>query len=65
IVEEIKRYIVELGNEGRLISMQLQELIKNIERDGILLIRDYCKEELEPEEIYKEIQMLSSEELQD
>ncbi|ATD53912.1 DNA integrity scanning diadenylate cyclase DisA [Clostridium chauvoei] len=65
IVEEIKRYIVELGNEGRLISMQLQELIKNIERDGILLIRDYCKEELEPEEIYKEIQMLSSEELLD
>ena len=27
IVEEIKRYILELGNEGRLISMQLNELI--------------------------------------
>ena len=36
IVEEIKRYIVELGNEGRLISMQLSELIRFIERDGIL-----------------------------
>lgn len=65
IVEEIKRYIVELGNEGRLISMQLHELIKNIERDGILLIRDYCKEDLEPEEIYKDIQVFSSEELLD
>ena len=65
IVEEIKRYIVELGNEGRLISMQLHELIKNIERDGILLIRDYCKEDLEPEEIYKDIQVFSAEELLD
>ena len=34
IVEEIKRYILELGNEGRLISMQLNELIRYIERDG-------------------------------
>ena len=39
IVEEIKRYILELGNEGRLISMQLNELIRYIERDGILLIK--------------------------
>ena len=35
IVEEIKRYILELGNDGRLISMQLNELIRYIERDGI------------------------------
>ncbi|GAB6168942.1 DNA integrity scanning diadenylate cyclase DisA [Clostridium carnis] len=65
IVEEIKRYIVELGNEGRLISMQLNELVKFIERDGILLIRDYCKEGVCPDDIYKEIQKLSSEELVD
>lgn len=65
IVEEIKRYILELGNEGRLISMQLNELIRYIERDGILLIRDYCKEDDDFNEIYKEIQKLSSEELLD
>ena len=65
IVEEIKRYIVELGNEGRLISMQLNELIKYIERDGILIIRDYCKEELSYNEIYTKIQKLNSEELID
>ena len=41
IVEEIRIYILELGNEGRLISMQLNELIKHVERDGIFLIRDY------------------------
>ena len=28
IVEEINMYILELGNEGRLISMQLNELIR-------------------------------------
>ncbi|SHK75663.1 diadenylate cyclase [Clostridium cavendishii DSM 21758] len=65
IVGEIERYIVELGNEGRLISMQLNELVKFIEQDGILLIRDYCKSNLSHEEIYKEIQKLSAEELLD
>ncbi len=65
IVEEIKKYIVELGNEGRLISMQLNELIKYIERDGILLIKDYCSDEADGDEIYKEVQKLSSEELLD
>ena len=65
VVEEIKRYIVELGNEGRLISMQLSELIRFIERDGILLIRDYCKEDMDYHEIYNDIQRLTAEELVD
>lgn len=65
IVSEIERYIVELGNEGRLISMQLSELIKYIEQDGLLLIRDYCKKNLDYNSIYKDIQRLSSEELLD
>ena len=65
IVGEIERYIVELGNEGRLISMQLNELVKFIEQDGMLLIRDYCKSDLDNEEIYKEIQKLSGEEILD
>ena len=37
VVAEIDTYICELGNEGRLISMQLEELINNIEDEGI-----YC-----------------------
>ncbi|MBD7914324.1 DNA integrity scanning protein DisA [Clostridium sp. Sa3CUN1] len=65
VVEEIKRYIVELGNEGRLIAMQLSELIRFIERDGILLIRDYCKEDMDYNDIYNEIQKVTSEELVD
>lgn len=65
IVEEIERYIVELGNEGRLISMQLYESITFIERDGILLIRDYCKAGLKYKEVYETIQKLSATELLD
>ena len=63
IVGEIERYICELGNEGRLISMQLNELVKFVEQDEILLIRDYCETYYDYLEVYKQIQNLSSEEL--
>ncbi|MEW9095708.1 MAG: DNA integrity scanning diadenylate cyclase DisA [Clostridiaceae bacterium] len=63
IVGEIERYICELGNEGRLISMQLNELVKSVEQDEILLIRDYCETYLDYGEVYKQIQGLSSEDL--
>lgn len=41
IVAEIERYISELGNEGRLVSMQLEELVANVAEEGNLIIRDY------------------------
>ncbi len=63
IVGEIERYICELGNEGRLISMQLNELVKYVEQDEILLIRDYCQSELDCNEVYKQIQNITQEEL--
>ncbi|MGW8959844.1 DNA integrity scanning diadenylate cyclase DisA [Paenibacillus sp. NPDC055715] len=42
---EIKRFINELGNEGRLISMQMDELVSNIEEEARLLYRDYAKDD--------------------
>ncbi|MBU3188631.1 DNA integrity scanning diadenylate cyclase DisA [Clostridium bowmanii] len=65
IVGEIERYICELGNEGRLISMQLNELIRSVEEDGILLMRDYCQSGMNYTEMYRQIENLSSEELMD
>lgn len=65
IVGEIERYICELGNEGRLISMQLYELIRCVEQDGILLIRDYCQNNMDYKQIYDHIQSMSSEEILD
>ncbi|SDC21200.1 MULTISPECIES: DNA integrity scanning diadenylate cyclase DisA [unclassified Candidatus Frackibacter] len=41
IGKEIERYINELGTEGRLINMQLEELLANVKDEGILLIKDY------------------------
>jgi len=41
VVKEIERYICELGTEGRLITMQLEELVANVEEEGRLVIQDY------------------------
>ncbi len=42
VVTEIERYISELGVEGRLITMQLEELVANVEDEGLLVIQDYA-----------------------
>ncbi|MGI9119770.1 MAG: DNA integrity scanning diadenylate cyclase DisA, partial [Acidimicrobiales bacterium] len=45
ISEEIDRHIVELGVDGRLVRLQLEELMGGVEDDGRLMIRDYFQEE--------------------
>lgn len=64
---EIKRYINELGTEGRLISMQLDELVGSIEHEAVLLIKDYCREcsEDKIKEVSGGLRRLNSEELLD
>lgn len=42
VVKEIEKYISELGVEGRLITMQLDELVTGVEHEGLLVIRDYA-----------------------
>ena len=41
IVEEIQKEIYELGIEGRLIEMQLDELVGGLEKEELLIIKDY------------------------
>src|ERR1700688_2167978 len=41
IAVEIERYIVELGNEGRLIEMQLEETTVGTATEKAALVRDY------------------------
>ncbi|WP_017729625.1 DNA integrity scanning diadenylate cyclase DisA [Halalkalibacterium ligniniphilum] len=66
IKREILNYVNELGNEGRLITMQLNELVSNLEKEAFLLIRDYVKDEKkEAAEVLKELTKLSNEELLD
>ena len=44
IAEEIDSYIVELGSDGRLILLQLDELMGGVEDDRRLVIRDYFRD---------------------
>ncbi len=44
IQTEIDRYVTELGAEGRLISMQMEELIGTIEEEFRLLLKDYGRD---------------------
>ncbi|TCS94233.1 DNA integrity scanning diadenylate cyclase DisA [Hazenella coriacea] len=65
IKREIETYIHELGTEGRLISMQLEELVSNVEEEAELLIMDYCADPLcvNPENVFNELKKLSADDL--
>lgn len=41
IVEEVQKSLYELGEEGRLLEMQLEELIGGLEKEELLIIKDY------------------------
>jgi diadenylate cyclase len=41
ISEEIGGYVVELGTDGRLLSLQLEELMAGVEQERELIVRDY------------------------
>ncbi|HVE46943.1 MAG TPA: DNA integrity scanning diadenylate cyclase DisA [Acidimicrobiales bacterium] len=45
IAEEIEGYIVELGVDGRLVRLQLEELMGGVEDDRRLVIKDYFHDE--------------------
>jgi diadenylate cyclase len=39
---EIDGYVVELGTDGRLLSLQLDELVAGVDNDRELVVRDYA-----------------------
>jgi diadenylate cyclase len=41
IASEIEGYVVELGTDGRLLALQLEELVAGVEPDRDLIARDY------------------------
>jgi diadenylate cyclase len=42
IAQEIEGYVVELGADGRLLALQLTELVAGIDADRSLLVQDYA-----------------------
>lgn len=64
IKREIETYIHELGTEGRLISMQLEELVSDVEEEAELLIMDYGpQDEVDTQKVFRELKKLSADEL--
>ena len=66
IVDEIQSQIYELGSDGRLVKMQLEELVGGVEKEELLIIKDYLastKNKLNPEDVLDNLSELSYEEL--
>jgi len=62
---EIQRYINELGSEGRLLRMQLEELISGVNEDVMMLIKDYGRNGKKAEKIRDSLQETDAEDLFD
>lgn len=67
IVKEIEGYINELGTEGRLVSMQMKELIGNVLNEVLFIIQDYVVQPTEKssQDIRDQLSYCSVEELSD
>lgn len=62
---EVQRSISELGVEGRLVQMQLEELIGDLEKEELLIIKDYIApgKKRTPDKVLNEIINLEYEDL--
>ena len=65
IVDEVQKSIYELGEEGRLLEMQLEELVGGLEKEELLIIKDYIApgKKRTSEKILKEIKQLKNDDL--
>lgn len=68
IAREIEDYVLELGSDGRLLSLQLDELVTGVDAERELVIRDYLptgRRARKPEEVLAELEGLSQADLVD
>lgn len=61
---DVKRNIIELGDEGRIVNMQLEELMANVEDEEKLIIQDYnINKEISTQSILEEIRKIDKKNL--
>jgi len=65
IAGEIENYVRELGQEGRLVEMQLEQAFHNVPEQYDALIRDYAADDVGHGEIRARLRGFSNEELSD
>ena len=65
MVDEVQKSIYELGVEGRLLEMQLEELIGGLEKEELLIIKDYIApgKKKNSDNVLKELKSLTHEDL--
>jgi diadenylate cyclase len=65
VVDEVQKSIYELGEDGRLLEMQLEELVGDLDKEELLMIKDYIvpSKKRTPEKVIEEIKKLSYEDL--
>jgi diadenylate cyclase len=65
--KEVKKYIYELGADGRLLSMQTEELMANVASDFIDIVNDYKHpgNKLDADQIKDKVNSLTADELLD
>lgn len=65
VADEVQMYIDELGDNGVLIKMQLQELVGDLEKEELLMVKDYIvqSKKRNPEKTLLDIKSLPREEL--
>ena len=67
MVPDIRLNIIELGTEGKIVNMQLEELIANVEQEELKIIQDYMlikkKSNKVPEKILEEIRKIDKKDL--
>ena len=61
MVEEVERAIFELGDEGRLLEIQLKELVGDLENEELLIVKDYMSPS--KKKLLEEIEKLNHEDL--
>jgi diadenylate cyclase len=68
IAREIEDYVLELGSDGRLLSLQLDELVTGVDVERELVVRDYLpagRRRRSSEEVLAELEGLSPTDLVD
>lgn len=63
VAQIIEGYLVNLGEEGYLVRMQLEELLGGTEKNRLLLLKDYKRENIDLNECSRKIRNLSEEDL--
>ena len=67
IADEVEGYVIELGTDGRLLALQLDELMAGVDADRTLIVRDYLPDSMvgDPSAATQALDRLSGNEMLD